>query len=75
MAFARYRARSSEVRLNRRAEAHIGRIFTLERPIIDGRGRLKVDDTTWLVEGPDLPAGTRVQVTSVNNTLLRVSQL
>jgi membrane protein implicated in regulation of membrane protease activity len=29
----------------------------------------------WLVEGPDLPAGTRVQVTSVNNTLLRVTQL
>ena len=75
MAFARFHARSSEVRLNRRAEAYIGRIFTLERPIVDGRGRLKVDDTTWLVEGPDLPAGTRVQVTSVNNTLLRVSQL
>jgi inner membrane protein len=75
MAFARFRARSSELHLNRRAEAYIGRIFTLERPIVDGRGRLKVDDTTWLVEGPDLPAGTRVQVTGISNTLLRVSQL
>ena len=75
MAFARFGARSSEIHLNRRADGYIGRIFTLERPIIDGRGRLRVDDTTWLVEGPDLPAGTRVQVTSVNNTLLRVSQL
>jgi len=44
-------------------------------PIVDGRGRLKVDDTMWLVEGPDLPAGTRVQVTGVDNTLLRVAQL
>jgi len=67
--------RPSESRLNRRAEAYIGRTFTLERPIVDGRGRLRVDDTMWLVEGPDLPAGTRVQVTSVNNTLLRVTQL
>jgi len=75
MVFARIRVRPSESRLNRRAEAHIGRTFTLERPIVDGRGRLRVDDTMWLVEGPDLPAGTRVQVTSINNTLLRVTQL
>ena len=75
MAFVRMRRRSSEPRLNRRAETYIGRTFTLERPIVDGRGRLKVDDTMWLVEGPDLPAGTRVQVTGADNTLLRVTQL
>jgi membrane protein implicated in regulation of membrane protease activity len=74
IASARVRTRTSEARLNRRAEGYIGRIFTLERPIVDGRGRLRVDDTMWLVEGPDLPAGTRVEVTSVNNTLLRVTQ-
>jgi len=75
IAFARIRARSGGSRLNRRAQTYVGRTFTLERPIVDGRGRLRVDDTMWLVEGPDLPAGTRVQVTSVNNTLLRVTQL
>jgi len=32
-----------------------------------------VDDTLWLVEGPDLPAGARVQVIGVDNTLLRVT--
>jgi inner membrane protein len=74
-AFTHPRQQSSEARLNRRAETYIGRTFTLERPIVDGRGRLKVDDTMWLVEGPDLPAGTRVQVTGVDNTLLRVAQL
>ena len=73
--FARIRVRPSAARLNRRAEGYIGRTFTLERPIVDGRGRLRVDDTMWIVEGPDLPAGTRVQVTSVNNTLLRVTRL
>jgi inner membrane protein len=75
LAFTRVRGRSSKLRLNRRAETHLGRTFTLDRPIVDGRGRLKVDDTVWLIEGPDLPVGTRVQVTSVGNTLLRVTQL
>ena len=75
LAFTRIRGRSSKLHLNRRAETHLGRTFTLDRPIVDGRGRLKVDDTVWLIEGPDLPVGTRVQVTSVDNTLLRVTQL
>ena len=75
VAFARTRVRASELHLNRRAEIYVGRTFTLERPIVDGRGRLRVDDTVWLVEGPDLPAGARVQVTGVDNTLLQVAQL
>jgi len=75
LAFGRIRGQSSDVRLNRRAEIYVGRTFTLERPIVDGRGRLRVDDTMWLVDGPDLPAGTRVQVTGVDNTMLRVTEL
>ena len=74
LAFGRIRGQSSDVRLNRRAEIYVGRTFTLERPIVDGRGRLRVDDTMWLVDGPDLPAGTRVQVTGVDNTMLRVTE-
>jgi membrane protein implicated in regulation of membrane protease activity len=73
LVFAGIRDQSNKVRLNRRAEIYLGRTFTLERPIVDGRGRLRVDDTVWLVEGPDLPAGARVQVIGVDNTLLRVT--
>jgi membrane protein implicated in regulation of membrane protease activity len=73
LVFARIRDQSKNVHLNRRAEIYLGRTFTLERPIVDGRGRLRVDDTVWLVEGPDLPAGARVRVTGVDNTLLRVT--
>jgi membrane protein implicated in regulation of membrane protease activity len=61
--------------LNRRAEAYIGRKFTLDGAIVDGRGRLKVDDTVWLVEGPDLPAGTHVRIIGADNTVLRVEFL
>ena len=74
MAFARVRPTRNVAHLNRRAETYIGRAFTLDRPIVDGRGQLKVDDTVWLVEGPDLPAGTRIRVTGAENTLLRVAR-
>jgi len=71
-ACARVGSPQSKMRLNRRAESYIGRLFTLDGAIIDGRGRLRVDDTVWLVAGPDLPRGTRVRVTGADNTLLRV---
>ena len=45
--------------LNRRAEALVGRVFTLEKPIVDGVGTVRIDDTVWRVTGPDSPAGTR----------------
>jgi inner membrane protein len=71
-AFARTRSSENNRRLNRRAESYIGRMFTLEGAIVDGRGRLKVDDTVWLVSGPDLPAGARVRVISAESTVLQV---
>jgi membrane protein implicated in regulation of membrane protease activity len=51
-----------ETMLNRRAEALVGRVFTLEKPIIDGVGNIRADDTIWRVTGPDCPAGSRVKV-------------
>jgi inner membrane protein len=74
-AFARTQSSESAGHLNRRAESYIGRMFTLDGAIVDGRGRLKVDDTIWLVAGPDLPAGTRVRITGAENTLLRVEAI
>jgi membrane protein implicated in regulation of membrane protease activity len=32
-----------------------------------------VDDSTWRVEGADLPAGANVTVTGVNGTILKVA--
>jgi inner membrane protein len=75
MTSAHIRTRSSGSRLNRRAQTYVGRIFTLERPVVDGRGRLRIDDTVWLVEGPDLPAGTRVRVISAESALLQITEL
>jgi len=58
--------------LNRRTEALIGRTFTLEKPIVDGIGTVRIDDTIWRVQGPDAPAGGRVRVTRADGADLSV---
>jgi membrane protein implicated in regulation of membrane protease activity len=61
--------------LNRRAEALVGRIFTLEKPIVDGSGTIGIDDTVWRITGTDIPAGRRVKVTRVDGTALHVEMI
>jgi hypothetical protein len=58
--------------LNRRTEALVGRVFTLEKPIVDGTGTVRIDDTIWRVHGPDRPAGSRVKVTRADGANLAV---
>jgi membrane protein implicated in regulation of membrane protease activity len=59
--------------LNKRAEAMIGRVFTLEKPIIDGAGTVRIDDTIWRVTGPDTPAGSRVRIVRADGASLTVA--
>ena len=58
--------------LNRRADALVGRVFTLEKPIVDGVGTVRIDDTVWRVSGPDCPAGSRVKVVRADGASLAV---
>jgi hypothetical protein len=67
------RASMSNPFLNRRAAALVGRVFTLERPIVDGSGTVRIDDTVWRVAGPDAPAGSRVKVVQVDGANLTVA--
>lgn len=61
--------------LNRRGSQYIGRTFTLGEPIVDGRGRLHVDDTMWRIDGPDLEAGAKVKVVGIDGVVLKVEPL
>jgi membrane protein implicated in regulation of membrane protease activity len=61
--------------LNQRANQYLNREFYLEEPIINGFGKVKVDDSSWRVEGPDLPQGTKVIVIGVDGTLLKVEKV
>jgi inner membrane protein len=60
--------------LNRRAESFVGRMFTLEKPIVDGSGTVRIGDTLWQVRGPDAPAGSRVKVTGADGATLAVER-
>jgi inner membrane protein len=71
--FARGRAPSGDQPLlNRRAEALVGRVFTLEKPIVGGVGTVRVGDTLWRVAGPDCPAGARVKIAGADGADLQV---
>ncbi len=61
--------------LNLRGQRYVGRRFTLEEPIVNGTGVLRIDDTRWKVSGADLPAGTPVTVTGVEGTVLTVERI
>ncbi len=66
---------SDQPNLNRRGEQYIGRVFTLEKAIENGVGKVTVDDSTWRVKGPDLPAGTRVRVDDVDGVVFVVAEV
>lgn len=58
--------------LNRRADRFTGQEAVLDEPIVDGFGRLVLDDTVWRVAGPDLPAGQRVRIVGNDGAVLKV---
>ena len=63
---------SDKPMLNRRGHQYIGRSFTLEHAIENGVGKVIVDDSTWKVKGPDLPAGNTVKVVDVDGVVFVV---
>ncbi len=63
---------SDQPSLNRRGEQYVGRTFTLEEPVVNGFGKIRVDDSTWKVTGEDCPAGTKVRVMGVDGVILEV---
>jgi len=75
-AFRRYRRSrpmvTDQPTLNRRGEQYVGRTFTLTEPIINKNGVIRVDDSTWRINGADLPAGSTIKVVGVQGVILQV---
>jgi len=68
----RHPIKTDQPTLNRRGEQYIGREFTLEAPIVNGNGKIRVDDTSWKIRGLDCVAGSQVRVTGVDGVVLLV---
>jgi inner membrane protein len=62
---------SDQPNLNRRINDYVGKSYVLDEAIINGRGRVKIDDTLWEVTGPDLPQGAWVTIVGVDGLRLR----
>ena len=61
--------------LNRPAEGLVGQVFVLDAAIVDGKGRIRVNDSVWSVRGGDAEAGAKVRVTGVEGGVhLRVER-
>jgi inner membrane protein len=61
--------------LNKRGAQYIGRVFDLYEPIKNGRGKIKVDDSIWTVEGEDCDMAVKVKVIRVNGTVFSVEKV
>ena len=59
-------------RLNRRTARLVGRQAVLTEPIVDGRGRIAIEDSWWSVTGPNMPAGAHVRITGADGSVLVV---
>jgi len=66
---------STDPTLNRRGESVKGRIITLSEPIVNGVGSAMIDNTRWRLVGPDLPAGSKLQVVGTEGSSLTVELL
>ena len=65
-------ADSEEPTLNQRGASLIGRTADLIDPIVNGHGRARIGDTVWMVNGPDLPLGSKVKVIGSHGSDLKV---
>ncbi len=64
--------RDDQPMLNRKGDRMIGQHVTVVDAIVNGRGKVKVDDSVWLVEGADCAVGAVVKVVGVDGTTLQV---
>jgi membrane protein implicated in regulation of membrane protease activity len=59
--------------LNQRGQQYVGRVFTLEEPVINGQGKIQVDDSTWKITCDDCETGTKVVINGVDGVVLRAA--
>ena len=66
---------SSDPLLNDRAARLRGETVAVAEPIVNGRGKVRVGDSLWLVRGPDAEAGALVRITGADGACLQVERV
>ena len=70
--YQKHPIKTDEPMLNRRGEGYVGRELTLSQPIVDGIGKIRLDDSTWKIQGPDCPAGSKVRIIALSNVVFTI---
>ncbi len=71
----RHPTQTDDPTLNVRAQRYVGRRVTLAETLVNGRGRIKLDDTWWLVESDDsgsIEEGVTIEITGADSTTLKI---
>jgi len=63
---------SEDSTINARTQQYVGRVFTLVEPIVNGYGKIRVDDSFWQVSGSDCEKDQKVKVISTDGMTLKV---
>lgn len=66
---------SSQPQLNKAGQRYIGQSYPLYEGIANGRGKLRIHDSLWDVDGEDASPGTMVIVTNVVDGVLKVKKI
>ena len=56
--------------LNKRGALYIGREYTLDTPVKNGYGKLKIGDSLWTISGENLPAGSTIIIPAAEDNRL-----
>jgi len=63
----------ADAALNQRGQQLVGKRYTLDDTLLNGRGHVRIGDSSWpVIADEDLIAGTRVEVIAVEGITLRV---
>lgn len=73
--FPTERANDKASRINDPLGRYLGREAVLLDAIDNGVGRVKLGDTTWRVQGQDLPQGAKVRVVGAKDGILQVEPI
>lgn len=68
----RHPTQTADPLLNRRGHQYVGRVFTLDAPVVNGYGKIRVDDSSWKVAvDQDCPAGAKLRIIDADGVILR----
>ena len=67
------RQKPADAQLNQRGQQLLSRRFTLETALVNGRGHVRVGDSSWpVIADDDLAAGSKVEVVAIEGITLHI---